>query len=98
MHYSKEEKERWLLDWQQSGMSAYAYAKKIGLIPQTFFKWTKMERDSRQRFVEIPVQTEQATKQIRNIVIEKGDVKIHLPTGMCRNEMREVIEGLGLTL
>ncbi|MDR2596447.1 MAG: hypothetical protein LBC76_03905 [Treponema sp.] len=35
MKYGKEEKIMWLEDWQQSGKSAWVYAKENGLVPWT---------------------------------------------------------------
>ena len=36
MQYSEEEKKMWLEDWQQSGKSAWSYAKENRLNPHTF--------------------------------------------------------------
>ena len=79
-------------------MRAFTYAKGKGLIPQTFLKWTKMGKKSRQNFIEITSEAIQPGKSIRDILIEKGGVKIHIPLGMSSNELREVIEGLGIAI
>ena len=99
MHYSKEEKEMWLDDWRQSGKSTWAYAKENGLNPQTFVKWSKNGTQSNTCLVEVPAQMLSQPLQLgHEILIEKGEVKIHIPLAMGRNELRAVMEGLGAAL
>jgi hypothetical protein len=43
MPYSKEEREMWLSDRQESGKSAYCCARTNGLNPQTFKNWKFLE-------------------------------------------------------
>ena len=96
--YSKEEKEMWLDDWRQSGKSAWAYAKENKLNPQTFVKWTKAETAAKVCLVEVPVPIIQHTLGLSEILIEKGDIKIHIPLAIERNGLRAVMEGLGAAL
>jgi hypothetical protein len=107
MHYSEEEKSMWLEDWRQSGKSARAYAKENNLNPQTFVNWTKAE--STAGFVEVcAAKATCASKAAapilppvhhsQEILIEKGDVKIHIPLCLGRGELRAVMEGLGAAL
>ena len=105
MPYSKEEKNMWLEDWRQSGKSAWAYAKANGLNTQTFVKWTKAEKEEvKPCFVEVrpsgslPMQAMPQVKSIPEILIEKGDVRIHIPLSAGYNELRAVMEGLGRVL
>jgi hypothetical protein len=99
MHYSKEEKAMWLEDWQKSGKSAWAYAKENGLIPQTCAKWAKTEKEFEScSLVEIPVPIITPVQQTPMMLIEKGDVKIHIPLNLERSELRAVMEGLGCAL
>jgi len=98
MKYSKEEKEKRLDDWQRSGQSAWAYAKGNGLNPQTFVKWTKSGTEAKNCFVEVPVQVIKPTMHLPEILIEKGDVKIHIPLVIGSGELRSVMEGLGASL
>ena len=98
MQYSKEERGMWLEDWKQSGKSAWAYAKENGLNTQTFVKWTKSEAQSKPCFVEVPAQVVQPQMAMPEILIEKGDVKIHIPISFGRNELRAIMEGLGCVL
>jgi len=93
MRFSEEEKKMWLEDWRRSGKSAWAYAKENGLTPQTFVKWSKAE--TKQCFVEVPMQAIQPPTQVPEILIEKGDVKIHIPLCVNRSDMRTVMEALG---
>ena len=99
MKMSKEEKELWVEDWQQSGKSAWSYAKANGLNPQTFVNWTKARKEAKPCFVEVlrqmPIMAQQQTPEI---LIEKGDVKIHIPVNLGRSELRAVMEGLGCAL
>ena len=99
MKYSKEEKTMWLEDWKQSGKSANAYAKENGLVPWTFNKWTKDEKEAETKkdFVEIRPKIKTRT-QGTAILIEKGDVKIHIPLGINDRELRTVIESLQETI
>ena len=94
MKISKEEKELWVEDWQQRGKSAWSYAKANGLNPQTFMNWTKAKKEAEPCFVEVPRQMPMQ-QQPPEILIEKGDVKIHIPLHLGRSELRAVMEGLG---
>ena len=105
MKFSQEEKGMWLEDWRESGKSAWSYAKENGLNPQTFVNWTKTKpeekkahEEAKQRFVEVPTPIMMVGPQSPEILIEKGDVKIHIPLAMGRNELRAVMEGLGSAL
>ena len=97
MHYSKEEKAMWLEDWKQSGKQAWAYARENGLIPQTFVGWVKKEARQPAGFVEVQSK-ERALPQATGMLIEKGELRIHVPLGMGNEELRAVIEALGTAL
>jgi hypothetical protein len=98
MHYSEEEKAMWLEDWRQSGKSAYVYAKANGLVPWTFIRWTRTKTENKSRFVEIPGHVLKQTLSVPEILIEKGDVKIHIPLGIGSGELCMVMERLGVAL
>jgi len=98
MTYSKEEKAMWLEDWRQSGKSAWTYAKENGLIPQTFVTWAKKFAKEKSGFVEIKQQERKPRLNAPGIVIEKGDLKIHLPFGISSNDLSAVIESLELSV
>ena len=94
MHYSKEEKAMWLEDWKQSGKSALAYAKENGLNPQTFVRWVKPKTENKACFVEVPVQVMSSLQGAQEILIEKGDVKIHLPLSLESRDFRTIFSAL----
>jgi transposase-like protein len=91
--YNAEEKAMWVEDWKGSGKSVWAYAKENGLNGQTIIRWTK-EAGAPQPFVEVRALPPEAVRSIPEIVIEKGDVKVHLPRGITGEELRAVIAGM----
>lgn len=96
MRYSKEEKTMWVDDWKQSGKCASVYAKENGLVPWTFIRWTKEEKEAEaiKGFVEIRPKTK-VKPQVATILIEKGDIRIYVPVGIDSGEIRTVIASLG---
>ena len=103
MRYSEEEKKMWMDDWAESGLSAWAYSRKNGLNLQTFLGWARPKVEENHCFVEIPatpvsLQADKGTMRTPEILIEKGDVKIHIPLAISRTELHAVIEGLGAAL
>ena len=94
MKYNKEEKAMWLEDWKQSGKKAWTYAQENGLIPQTFCSWVKREDQIASGFIEIPKQIKPDKEQTREIMIEKGDIKIHVPVSVWAEDSRAIMEGL----
>jgi transposase-like protein len=74
-----------------------AYARANGISPQTFTKWVKKAK-GQPGFVEINKRA--AGRGVRaargEIMIEKGEVKIHLPLNARPPELRAVLEGLGV--
>ena len=95
MQFSTEEKAMWVEDWLGSGKSAWAYAKENGLNPRTFVTWSKASPEAKMSFVEVPVPMLPPARQASEILIEKGDVKIHIPLALGSNELRTVMEGIG---
>ena len=98
MHYSKEEKATWLEDWRQSGKSAWIYARENGLKPQTFVNWTKPKNKGNLALVEIPALKIQSAHPVQEILIEKGEVKIHIPLEPVLGELYAIIKRIGQTL
>ena len=93
MKYSKEEKAMWLEDWERSGKGAWVYAKENGLIPQTFFGWTRKRRKTTNDFVEIKAKST-IILPAAMMLIEKGDIKIQIPLGANNSEVEAVIRSL----
>jgi transposase-like protein len=98
MKFSEEEKAMWLEDWRRSGKTAWAYSKENGINPQTFVRWTRAETETQTRFVEVPAQITRQVSNTAEILIEKGEVKIHIPLMTGRGELRAIMEGLGASL
>jgi transposase-like protein len=94
MKFSEEEKSMWISDWQESGKSAWSYAKANGLNPQTFKKWTKPKTESQVGFVEVPATITQVQQSTDEILIERGDVKIHIPVSIGSMELRTIFSAL----
>jgi len=94
MKISKEEKAMWLSDWKQSGKKAWAYAKENGLIPQTFCSWAKNEAKKASGFVELPVRVNPKPEQPREIIVEKGDIRIRVPLSVWIEYPGAVMAGL----
>jgi transposase-like protein len=97
--YSEEEKTMWLEDWRRGGKGAWAYAKANGLNPQTFSKWAKEPKQATaQNFIEIKPIPEGPPSPAPEILIEKGDIKIHIPITINRSDLKSVIQSLGCEL
>jgi hypothetical protein len=94
--HGEEEKAMWLEDWKGSGKSPWVYAKENGLNGQTFNNWVKgMKQEAAQPFVEMSRVLVEVPREGPEILIEKGNIKIHIPLVINRNELREVLESLG---
>jgi hypothetical protein len=95
--YSRDEKAKWLEGWKGSGKSMSAYARANGISPQTFSKWVQKGKEQ-WGFVEInkPAVKIGGTAPLSEILIEKGDIRIHLPLNISSPELRGVLEGLGV--
>ena len=93
MKFSEEEKAMWLEDWRRSGKRAWTYAKENGLIPQTFVGWAKAKTGSKPCFVEVPTEAISVERR-EEILIEKGEVKIHIPLTIGSSGLRAIIDAL----
>ena len=94
MNFSKEEKAMWLADWRQSGKKAWTYAKENGLIPQTFCSWVKRGTKNAASFVEIPAHKKPKPELPPEILVEKGEIKMHVPLSVWIEYPGLIIEGL----
>ena len=97
MQLSKEERAKRLEDWRRSGKSISAYVRENGLVRWTFTKWLKAERDAKPCFVEVSAQEKVSAVHVQaaEILIETGDIKIHIPLAVGSGVLRTVIESLG---
>ena len=98
MKFSKEEKAMWLEDWKRSGKNAWTYARENGLVPQTFCGWVKREAENASGFVEIPERIKPKQEQPQEILIEKGEVRIHIPLSLWTSDAGAIMEGLRVVL
>ena len=98
MIFSKEEKEMWVEDWRRSGKTAWAYAKENGLIPQTFNGWTRSIGKTTQPLVEVSAGILQSARPPQELLIEKGDVKIHIPLEPVLGEVHAIMKRIGQTI
>jgi len=98
MKFSKEERAMWLEDWRRSGKNAWTYARENGLVPQTFRGWVKREAEDASGFVEIPGRKKPRQEQLREILIEKGEIKIHIPLSLWASDAGAIMEGLRAAL
>jgi hypothetical protein len=94
MRFSKEEKAMWLEDWRKSGKKAWTYAKENGLCPQTFDRWVKPKTESSPCFVELPLEVVPHLNYNQEILIEKGDIKIHIPLSLGCSELQALFSAL----
>lgn len=92
--YSKEEKAEHVERWKASGKSPWIYAKGNGVNPHTFVKWTQGQTKGPQGFIEVRPETGEGVWDRRELVVEKGDLKIHIPFSIQAAELRIVLEML----
>jgi len=98
MRYSKEERTMFLEDWKKSEKSAWKYAKENRLSWKTFKSWTKEAAETKASFVEVPAQKMNQPLRDMEILIEKGDIRIHIPLSISHGELRTVMEALEHTI
>ena len=94
MKISTEEKALWLEDWRKSGKKAWTYARENGLVPQTFVKWTQKETENKNGFIEVPLRMNPGQKQAQTIIVEKGEIKIHIPVTVWLEDTVVIMEKL----
>ena len=94
MKFNNEEKAKYLSEWKRSGIKAWTFAKEKGICPQTFTKWVKKEKKRKNCFVEITAKAMPNLESTREIVIEKGGIKIHIPLSVWAEGARVILEGL----
>jgi transposase-like protein len=98
MKFSREEKAKRLADWRQSGKSAWAYAKENGICPQTFLRWVNPRKKKKNSFVEVSGKVLPSVESTREVLIEKGDIKIHIPLSVWTSGSKVIMEGLKAAL
>jgi hypothetical protein len=94
MRFSKEEKAIWLSKWRKSKKKAWTFARENNLSPQTFLKWTKVETKSKPDFVQVPSTIIQPLQAVQELVIEKDEMKIHIPVSIEYNALCVIFTAL----
>ena len=92
---SEEEKKMWLEDWQSSGKTAWAYAREYDLYPKTFVNWTRPETRMKYGFVKLSAGMIKPPSNNDEILIEKGDTRIHIPLEPVLGELHKILSKLG---
>ena len=87
--YSTEEKEKFIEGWKTSGKSKWIFAKEQGLVPQTFCKWITRKNETT-NFVELRTKLKICEPTNKEIVLERGEVRIRVPFGISREEIESV--------
>ncbi|MDR1398663.1 MAG: hypothetical protein LBJ41_01895 [Treponema sp.] len=91
--YTNEERQNHVAVWKTSGLARSAYAKEKGIHPATFCKWAKESEQKGQGFVELSMgASDQGNPEI---IIDKGDVRIHLPSEMLERVLGAVFSRSG---
>jgi hypothetical protein len=76
----------WVDDWKGSGQSLSAYAKANGINFQRLKKWTEVP-EAKRDFIEISSPIQERPECMPEILIEKGEIRIHLPLAINRNDL-----------
>ena len=83
-------------NWSRSGKKAWTYARENGLIPQTFCSWVKRAEEKQPAgFVEVPKQLIPAAVPLQEMVIETGELRIHIPLTIRGEELQTILTVLG---
>lgn len=88
-----EEKKALINEWKVSGKSAKQFCSVKGIKPTTFYGWIKKEKKNRSsKFIEISQKS--ASVKTEGIIIEKGNVKIHIPIELEKDELVKIFKAL----
>ena len=92
--FSKQERLEHVENWKKGTISKAAYAKSAGIVPATFYTWTREKNNKKQEkgFVEIPLQTITGNKN--EIIIEKKSVHIRVPLSIHKEELQTILQAL----
>ena len=87
--YSKEEKDKIIEQWKESGKSRWTFAKEQGIGAQTLYKWTNTAKGPTD-FVELKTGSKTLPTNNRDIILERGETIIRIPLEMSEREMNAV--------
>ena len=87
--YSTEEKEKWVAGWKTSGKSKWKFAREQGLVPQTFLKWIR-SKNEKNNFVEITSKKKLTEENKQEIILEREELRIRIPSGINQQGIESV--------
>jgi len=91
--YTKAERQQHIEEWKKGTLSKTAYAKSAGIMPTTFYNWTRGSDNEHQGFVEI--RQGKICDNTHGITIEKGNVTIRVPLTSGIRELQTIFNALG---
>ena len=91
--FSKAERLKHVENWESGTLSKAAYAKTAGLHPTTFYTWIRKAPTGKKEFVEIKQNAFNGGSQ--NVVIEKGNITVHVPLTAGLKELQTILGALG---
>ncbi len=97
IQYSDSERQVFLQEWKKSGKSIQKYCRENNIRPTTFYGWTKSRKGTLKKesqFIEI--KSAAVLTHSRNIILEKNDLKIHIPSDMTMNDLKPLFKILGI--
>ena len=86
---SEEEKRQVLAEWEASGLSKSAFAKKRGLSTNSLHRWAKALK--RPAFVEVMAPNSAAPAFVLRV---REAVQVEVPAGFDACELRRLVEAL----
>jgi transposase-like protein len=93
-NYADTERNQHVENWKNGTMSRAAYAKSAGIIPTTFYTWIRQAENREQNFVEIGRRI--IPGSVQDMAIEKDGIVIRLPVSTGANELKTILEALGI--
>jgi transposase-like protein len=91
--YTESERQEHVENWQKGGMSKTSYSKSAGIHPTTFCTWVKKHGGKGNGFIEI--KSVQSLNTFKEMVIEKGNVRIQIPFGASVQELENILNAVG---
>ena len=87
--YSTEEKTKIIEQWKESGKSRWTFAKEQGFSVKTLYKWTGVAKEP-SGFVELSRGNGLLPSSNREIILERGEMRIRIPLEISEREMNTV--------
>jgi hypothetical protein len=91
--YTNEERKNHAAAWKAGGLSRSAYARGQGISVTSLCKWAQEGEPRNRGFVQLPQTAFGQGNQ--EIIIDKGDVRIRLPSEMLEAVFRAVLGSSG---